>query len=51
LTEERGFFLVALNDCTAAYPPLWAFVCWLLRRVGGSAVFAEVFFFYFFVNT
>jgi hypothetical protein len=22
--------------------PLWAFVRWLLRRVGGSAVFADV---------
>jgi hypothetical protein len=34
----RGFFLIAKNDCTPAYPPQLGFVCGLLRRVGGGAV-------------
>jgi hypothetical protein len=47
------FSQISQNVCTAAYPPPLGFSCvgfW--RRVGGSAVFCDVFlFFLFFFNT
>jgi hypothetical protein len=42
-------FLILQNVCAAAYPPPLGFLCegfW--RRVGGSTVFHEGFFFIFF---
>jgi hypothetical protein len=49
LIEERMLFFISWNVCTAAYPPPLGFSCvgfW--RRVGGSTVFHEGFFLFFF---